>query len=93
MNLKEARALTNLNNIDEIYDLFIENGVKNLIIKCDKDGAYFNHKYYPAISFVSGFIHSIANNSSIEQAIEFGNKLGNYACRHIGSNSWVDIEL
>lgn len=106
MNLKEARALTNLNNIDEIYDLFIENGVKNLIIKCDKDGAYYNHKYYPAIkldkvidttgagdSFVSGFIHSIANNSSIEQAIEFGNKLGNYACRHIGSNSWVDIEL
>ena len=106
MNLKEAKALTNLNNIDEIYDLFIENGVKNLIIKCGADGAYYNHEYYPAIkldkvidttgagdSFVSGFIHSIANNSSIEQAIEFGNKLGNYACRHIGSNSWVDIEL
>ena len=105
MNLDEARALTNMNNIIEIYDLFKEKGVKNLIIKAGEDGAYYNHKYYPAIkldkvidttgagdSFVSGFIHSIVNNSSVEEAIEYGNKLGNLACRYIGATSYIDIE-
>ena len=105
MNMDEAKALTRLDKIEEIYESLISNNIKHPIIKCGKDGAYYNYRYYPikdnisvidttgaGDSFVAGFIHYLSSNHNIDECIEYGNKTGGLACKYVGATKWIEVE-
>ena len=105
MNMDEAKALTRLDKIEEIYESLISNNIKHPIIKCGKDGAYYNYRYYPikdnisvidttgaGDSFVAGFIHYLSSNHNIDECIEYGNKTGGMACKYVGATKWIEVE-
>lgn len=43
-NLEEASILTKKNNISEMADIFLEKGVKNVVIKLGKQGCFYKNK-------------------------------------------------
>lgn len=103
LNDSEARLLTGLDKIEDIEKEIYKTGVKNVIIKCGKDGCFYKGKYYRYLndddpvdttgagdSFVAGFIYAYINGYNIDNCINMANKFGFNAIKYIGGNTWLD---
>lgn len=105
LNEKEAKSLTDKEDIEDIESVIYNSGVKNVIIKCGDKGAFYKGKYYrldnidsnaivdttgAGDSFVAGFISGLIDNMDIENCLIRANKCGYNACMYIGANTWIN---
>lgn len=101
----EAQLLTGKEDIDGMADVFLDCGVKNVIIKIGKRGCFFKNKDTRVVvptfdspvidttgagdNFASGFIAAMLDGKSPEECCFYGNAVASVACRFIGANTGV----
>jgi sugar/nucleoside kinase (ribokinase family) len=104
-NYSEAAGLTNKEDLDEIADVFLKCGVKNVIIKTGKNGCFIKNKkekhIIPAYkvngidttgagdNFVAGFITAILDGLSLKECGEFANGVAAISVQSIGATTGV----
>ena len=102
-NEKEAKMLSDSDDIYECEKILKGCGVGNVIIKCSARGClYKGNMYKPeknivcidstgaGDSFVAGFIDSVNKNMSVEKALKNANKCGLNACLYTGATQWLN---
>jgi len=101
----EAGLITGATDIEEMADIFMGYGVKNVIIKTGEKGCFFKNgdKSFtvPAYNapvvdttgagdnFVSGFIAALIEGGDHEDCCKFGNAVAGAAIQTIGANTGV----
>lgn len=104
-NEEEASALTGKSDLDEMADVFLSYGVKNIIIKIGKEGCFVKNAtkrmIVPAIgnkvvdttgagdNFAAGFITALLDEKPIEECCRFAAGTAGIAIQHIGANTGV----
>jgi sugar/nucleoside kinase (ribokinase family) len=89
------------NEIDDVYDFLIDTGVSNLVLtKGDKGASFYSKKEQVSVSakkvkvldttgagdaFAAGFVSKWFFNKSVEQCLEFGNKLASECIQILGA--------
>lgn len=102
-NLDEAKYYTNENDISKMADIFLNYGIKNVIIKLGGDGCYFKSDKeeikLPAYkidakdatgagdNFLAGFLYKILNGSSNKEALIYGNACGAICTSEVGGTT------
>lgn len=101
-NEAEASQLCQSSDIWQCQKKLYLAGIKNVIIKCGEKGCFYKDRYYPTEkiecidstgagdSFAAGFIKSISENKTVEEAIMTANRFGTSACRYIGTTAWLE---
>ena len=102
-NKSEAASLTGTDDVEEMAKHFADCGV-NVIIKCGRDGAYHQGRFYdtePIVpidttgagdSFVAGFILALSQGKNIDDCLRSANRFGQRACRYLGATEWIKYE-
>ncbi len=102
-NKSEAASLTGTDDVEEMAKRFADCGV-NVIIKCGRDGAYHQGRFYetePILpidttgagdSFVAGFILALSQGKNIDDCLRSANRFGQRACRYLGATEWIKYE-
>ncbi len=101
-NKNEAELLTGESDPKRSARVFVENGVKNIIIKCGKDGCVYANKLedgrvsaYPVNavdttgagdSFVSGFIYGLSKGFDIKNSCRYGCAVASVVVEHLGAH-------
>ena len=101
-NFEESSKITNLFNLIDIANYFLIKGVKNVIIKLGKKGAYIKNNeldlLIPAFeiepidttgagdAMVSGFISGLLDNCSLIDCVKRGNAAGSINVQFVGAN-------
>lgn len=101
----EASKMTLKTDVDEIADVFLKHGVKNVIIKLGEKGCFVKnekHKFMvegyrvKAIdttgagdNFVAGFIMGLCRNMDLETCAKIANAAGALTVQQLGSNGAV----
>lgn len=104
-NEEEAGLLTGKRNREEMANLFLEYGVKNVLIKIGKDGVFVKNKdicrVFPAIgrkvvdttgagdNFAAGFITGLVEGKTLEGCVELAAATAGVAIQYIGANTGV----
>lgn len=104
-NEDEARALTGETNLDKIADVFLDYGVKNVVIKVGKDGCFFKNAsecfLSPCIgpkgidttgagdNFAAGFILAMNEGKNNRECCKFAAGVAGVACQFMGANIGV----
>jgi sugar/nucleoside kinase (ribokinase family) len=104
-SIEEAVLYTGRSDPDEVADVCIRLGVKNVVIKMGSRGAYARSASeriavpaYPAVvvdttgagdNFVAGFISGLLRNCSLLECLKLGSATASVAIQSIGANSGV----
>jgi sugar/nucleoside kinase (ribokinase family) len=104
-NKDEAIGLTGKSDLDEIADIFLGYGIKNVIIKLGKEGCFAkNYKervLVPAIgekvvdttgagdNFVAGFIAALLEGRNLVDCCEFAAGTAGVSVQYVGANTGV----
>ncbi|MCR4749844.1 MAG: carbohydrate kinase family protein [Lachnospiraceae bacterium] len=102
-NEDEAKYYTGKNEPSQMADVFLEYGIKNVIIKLGSKGCYFKNRerqiLLPAYdidavdatgagdNFVAGFVTEILNGKDVGKALEFANACGAVCASAVGANT------
>ena len=104
-NREEASLLTGKTDLNEIADVFLGYGVKNILIKIGEDGVFVKNKdmcrAFPAIgrkvvdttgagdNFAAGFITGLTEGKDLEGCVELAAAAAGVAIQYIGANTGV----
>ncbi len=104
-NQDEASGLTGATDIDEMADILLGYGIKNVIIKVGKDGSFVknaNERFYiPCVgprgidttgagdNFAAGFITALNEGKSLRDCCLFASATAGLACQFMGANTGV----
>jgi sugar/nucleoside kinase (ribokinase family) len=104
-NEDEARELTGKSNLDEIADVFLGYGIKNIIIKTGKDGCFAKNSverlFVSAIgdnvidttgagdNFAAGFITALLERKNLRDCCIFASGTAGVSIQHVGANTGV----
>ena len=104
-NEEEAKLLTGKNDLDEMADVFLNFGVKTVLIKIGKDGVFLKNKEirkkFPAIgkkvldttgagdNFAAGFITGLIEKKPLEECVGLASAFAGVAIQYIGANTGV----
>ncbi len=104
-NEDEARQLTGKTDLDEMADIFLRYGIKNVLIKIGKDGCFVKNKdirkIFPAIAvkvvdttgagdnFAAGFITGLVEGKDLEGCVTLASATAGIAIQHMGANTGV----
>ncbi len=104
-NFDEARELTGKDDLDEMADVFLGYGVKNVIIKTGKKGCFVKNAHVrlnmPCIgpksidttgagdNFAAGFIAALNDGKNLEDCCTYAAATAGLACQYLGANSGV----
>lgn len=102
-NEDEAKFYTGKDDPDEMADVFLRTGVKNVIIKLGSQGCFFKNNdcsvSLPAHdieaidatgagdNFIAGFASEVLRGSTLEKALSFGNACGAICTTAIGAGT------
>ena len=102
-NEDEAKYYSGKEEPSEMADVFLEKGVKNVVIKLGGKGCYFKNAYtelrLPAFpikavdatgagdNFVAGFASQILEGKSVEEALRFGSACGAICTTAVGAGT------
>ena len=102
-NEDEAKYYSGKEEPSEMADVFLEKGVKNVVIKLGGKGCYFKNAYtelrLPAFpikavdatgagdNFVAGFASRILEGKSVEEALRFGSACGAICTTAVGAGT------
>lgn len=102
-NLDEAKYYTNENDISKMADIFLNYGIKNVIIKLGGEGCYFKSDkeeiQLPAYkidakdatgagdNFLAGFLYKTLNGASNKDALIFANACGAICTSEVGGTT------
>lgn len=102
-NLSEAEYYSGKTEVSEMADVFLEAGVRNVIIKMGEEGCYFKNKdggfKVPAFrieavdatgagdNFIAGFVSEILRGSKPEDALRFANACGAVCSTEVGAGT------
>ena len=102
-NEDEARFYTGENEPEKQADVFLDAGVRNVIIKLGPKGCYFKNREgsicLPACkvravdatgagdAFLAGFASELVRGSSVREALIFGNACGAVCCTAVGAGT------
>lgn len=104
-NREEAGLLTGKTDLNEIADVFLGYGVKNILIKIGEDGVFVKNKdmcrVFPAIggkvadttgagdNFAAGFITGLTEGKDLEGCAELAAATAGVAIQYVGANTGV----
>lgn len=104
-SIEEAEMLSGTKDEKEMAEIFMNKGVKNVVIKLGAKGCYIknaNEEYYvdsfkvepvdtngAGDSFVAGFITGIVNGWTLEQSGIFANAVGAHCVKQLGASSGI----
>ncbi len=102
-NEDEARYFTGKEKTEEMADVFLRYGVRNVIIKMGNKGCFFKNASgtvaLPAYeidaadatgagdNFVAGFVSELVNGNTVEDALAFANACGAICTTAVGANT------
>ena len=105
-NEDEARYYSGKNEPEEMADVFLEKGSRNVIIKLGSKGCYFRNRemsvYIPGFrvdvvdatgagdNFIAGFTSELIRGSSVADALKFGCACGAVCCTALGAGSALE---
>ena len=100
-NEDEAKYYTGKTDVSQMADVFLEYGIKNVIIKLGSKGCYFKNPDKQIVleacsvkavdatgagdNFVAGFAYGMLNGYSAEKALEFANACGAICASAVGA--------
>jgi sugar/nucleoside kinase (ribokinase family) len=104
-NEEEARLLTGKTVLDDMADVFLGFGVKNVVIKTGKEGCFVKNAGLRTIipaykvdaidttgagdNFAAGFMAALLEGNSIEECCRFAAATAGIAVRSLGANTGV----
>lgn len=104
-NEEEARGLTGKSDLDEIADVLLGYGIRNVIMKLGKDGCFVKNSeerfFAPAIgddavdttgagdSFAAGFFAALLEGRSLRECCKFATGTAGVCIRYVGANTGV----
>ncbi|MDC7228416.1 MAG: carbohydrate kinase family protein [Spirochaetales bacterium] len=104
-SIGEGEEITGVERPEEMAEIFMRKGVKNVVIKMGKDGVYIKNdtleKVIPAFrvevvdttgagdSFVAGFLTGLDRGMNIEESAELGQAAAAHCVQAIGSTTGV----
>jgi sugar/nucleoside kinase (ribokinase family) len=102
-NEDEARYYTGKEDVEEMADVFLETGVKNVIIKLGGNGCFLKNREFavrlPAFNitavdatgagdnFIAGFVSELLRGSSPEDALRFASACGAVCSMAVGAGA------
>lgn len=104
-NEDEAGLLTGMTDLNDMADVFLGCGVKNVLIKIGKDGVFVKNKdicrVFPVIgqkavdttgagdNFAAGFITGLVEGKDLKGCVELASATAGVAIQYIGANTGV----
>lgn len=104
-NEDEASLMTGMTDLNDMADIFLGCGVKNVLIKIGKDGVYVKNndicRVFPVIgqkvvdttgagdNFAAGFITGLVEEKNLEGCVELASATAGVAIQYIGANTGV----
>lgn len=104
----EAFYVSGLKSEEEMADYFLEQGVKNVIIKLGEEGSFFKNgkeRFYvdPYIvnpvdttgcgdNFTAGFIHAYLKGQSMQECVQFASAAGALNSQGLGASTYIRSE-
>lgn len=100
-NIEEAQLLTGKKKVEEMAEILLDYGVKNVIIKMGKEGCFIKNQgeemFIPSIkaktidttgagdNFVAGFIASVLDGKDIKACGQYANEIAGRSTEHVGA--------
>lgn len=104
-SIGEAREITGVEKPDEMAEILMSKGVKNVVIKLGKDGVYIKNNEFEEVipsyrvevvdttgagdSFVAGFLTGLDKGMNIRECAELGQATAAHCVQAIGSTTGV----
>ena len=104
-NEEEARQLTGKTDLDEMADVFLKYGIKNVLIKLGKDGCFVKNKnirkVFPSLAvevidttgagdnFAAGFITGLIEDKDLGECVMLASATAGIAIQYMGANTGV----
>ena len=104
-SIGEAKEITGVDKVEDMADIFLKKGVRNVVIKLGRDGVYIRNAKIEAVlpsfnvdvvdttgagdSFVAGFLTGLDKGMDISECAELGQAAAAHCVQAIGSTTGV----
>lgn len=102
---EQSALVSGEKNVEKMADYYLNNGVRNVIIKLGSKGSFFKNKdiaFYAGChdvdvvdatgagdAFVAGFLSGVVRNMSMENCVRIATSASAHVIQHIGANAGI----